>query len=180
MDQIHQCHRDCFFKTIPPRARRIASPILAVASVAPFVAVLIVNLQSPRVTLLLLFAFAAGIVSLAFLLAGSSYQLHWEQRQTTAVLQTTEQEFQQMAGNIQEIFWMIDARSKKAIFVNPAYETITGRSCQSLMENPSSYQEVIHPEDRVHVLARLGEAVGNGHFDERFRIVSRRGKFAGL
>ena len=42
-----------FPKAMPPRARRIASIVLAVASVALLVAVLIVNLQSPRVTLLL-------------------------------------------------------------------------------------------------------------------------------
>ena len=38
-----------------------------------------------------------------------------------------------MAGNIQEIFWMIAADSKKALYFNQAYEDITGRSCQSLM-----------------------------------------------
>src|SRR5581483_7282141 len=59
----------------------------------------------------------------------------------------------------------------KALFVNPAYETITGRSCQSLADNPSSYEEVIHPEDRVHVLTKLDEATRNGQFNERFRIL---------
>ena len=53
MDQVHQFQRDSFPKAMPPRARRIASIVLAVASVALLVAVLIVNLQSPRVTLLL-------------------------------------------------------------------------------------------------------------------------------
>jgi PAS domain-containing protein len=42
-------------------------------------------------------------------------------------------------------FWMIDASSKQALYVNQAYEAITGRSRQSLMENPSSYEDVIHP-----------------------------------
>lgn len=66
----------------------------------------------------------------------------------------SEQRYRQMAGHIQEIFWMLDAESKKAIEVNEAYETITGRSRRSLMENPLSYEEVIHPEDRPHVLAK--------------------------
>jgi PAS domain S-box-containing protein len=88
----------------------------------------------------------------------------------------TEERLQQMADNIQEIFWMIDAKTKKAISVTAAYETITGRSCQSLLEDPSSYEELIHPEDRVHVLAKLGEATQTGHFDERFRIVRSHGE----
>jgi PAS domain S-box-containing protein len=83
----------------------------------------------------------------------------------------SEERFQQMATNIREIFWMIDAESKKALYVNEAYETITGRSRQSLAENPSSYEELIHPEDRAHVLRKLDEATKTGQFNERFRIV---------
>jgi PAS domain-containing protein len=45
----------------------------------------------------------------------------------------SEERFQQMASNIREIFWMIDAETKKALYVNEASETITGRSCQSLL-----------------------------------------------
>lgn len=82
-----------------------------------------------------------------------------------------ERRFQQMADNIQEIFWMIDADSMKMLFVNQAYETITGRSCRNLQECPSSYQEAIHPEDRPHVLRKLSEATRSGHFEEKFRIV---------
>jgi PAS domain S-box-containing protein len=71
---------------------------------------------------------------------------------------------------------MIDAETKKALYVTEAYETITGRSCQSLVENSSSYEQLIHPEDRVHVLAKLGEATQTGHFDERFRILRATGE----
>lgn len=97
-------------------------------------------------------------------------------RRAQQVQLDTEERLQQMADNIQEIFWMIDAETKKALYVTEAYETITERSCQSLMENPSSYEELIHPEDRLHVLAKLGEATQTGHFDERFRIIRPRGE----
>jgi PAS domain S-box-containing protein len=40
-----------------------------------------------------------------------------------------------------------------------------------LRENPTSYQELFHPEDRVRVLTRLEEASANGQLDEEFRIV---------
>ena len=71
---------------------------------------------------------------------------------------------------------MIDAESKKALYVNEAYETITGRSCESLRDNPTSYEELIHPEDRTDVLAKLEEATRTGQFNERFRIVSTHGE----
>jgi len=78
--------------------------------------------------------------------------------------------------DLHERFWMIDARSKKALYVNQAYETITGRSCQSVLENPSSCVELIHSDDRAYVLAKLEDAVRNGRFDERFRIMRPEGR----
>jgi PAS domain S-box-containing protein len=86
-------------------------------------------------------------------------------------LRESEERFRQMASHIQEIFWMLDAENMRVLYVNAAYETITGRSRKSLEESPKSYQEVIHPEDRVRVLSRLNESVETGKFDEEFRIV---------
>jgi PAS domain S-box-containing protein len=77
--------------------------------------------------------------------------------------------------DLDKCFWMIDAQSKKALFVNPAYETITGRSCQSLHDDPTSYEELIYSEDRVHVLTKLDEATRTGQFNEKFRIVCAQG-----
>jgi len=96
-------------------------------------------------------------------------------KQAEAALRESEERFQQMASNIMEIFWMLDAANKKVLYVNPAYEIITGRSCESLEEDPKSYEEVIHPEDRVRVLSRLGESVQTGQFDEEFRITKPDG-----
>jgi PAS domain S-box-containing protein len=92
-------------------------------------------------------------------------------KETEAALSESEQRFQQMAANIQEIFWMLDADTKEVIYVNQAFETITGRSRDALRESPTSYQELFHPEDRVRVLTRLEEAVQTGHLDEEFRII---------
>jgi PAS domain S-box-containing protein len=114
--------------------------------------------------------FGAAVFSILIVLYTRSLQ------RAQQVQLDTEERLQQMADNIQEIFWMIDAKTKKVLSVTAAYETITGRSCQSLLENPSSYEELIHPEDRVHVLAKLGEATQTGHFDERFRIMRFRGE----
>ncbi len=92
-------------------------------------------------------------------------------KQAEAALRASDERFQQMADNIQEIYWMLDAQTKDVIYVNPAYETITGRSLATLRDNPTSYQETFHPEDRVRVLTRLDEATRTGHLDEEFRIV---------
>lgn len=91
----------------------------------------------------------------------------------------SEERYRQMAGNTQEIFWMMDTASRKVLEVNDAYESITGRTRKSLLDNPTLYEEIIHPEDRGHVLARLDEATRTGKFDERFRITSRTETFVG-
>jgi PAS domain S-box-containing protein len=88
----------------------------------------------------------------------------------------SEERFRQMASHIQEIFWMLDAGNRKVLYISPAYETITGRTCESLAEDPKSYEEVIHPEDRVRILSRLDEASRAGQFDEEFRIVRPDGR----
>jgi PAS domain S-box-containing protein len=171
MDQVDRPRSEPFAKWASRRVWQVASITLMVLSVALFVAVLVSNLQRPNVSVVLLAGMTAAFCIFSLLLAKVFLQLRRDQRNAASVLQTAAHEFQQMAGNIQEIFWMIDAGSKKALYVNQAYEDITGRSCQSLMESPSSYEDIIHPEDRVHVLGKLEEAAQNGQFNERFRIV---------
>ncbi|HYU45347.1 MAG TPA: PAS domain S-box protein [Terriglobales bacterium] len=90
--------------------------------------------------------------------------------QTAKASEGAEAKFHQIADNIQEIFWMVDAITKRAIYVNPAFEQITGRTRASLQEAPLSYHEIIHPDDRARVLSRLDEASRTGKFDEEFRI----------
>ena len=94
-----------------------------------------------------------------------------ERKRAEISLRRSEERFQQMAGHIQEVFWMLDAETMEVVYVNQAYHTLTGRLVSSLYESPSSYGELIHPEDRRRVLTKLNEAAKGGHFDEEFRIV---------
>jgi PAS domain S-box-containing protein len=70
---------------------------------------------------------------------------------------------------------MMDATTQEVTYVNQAYTTITGHTVHSLQADPSSYQELIHPEDRVRVLSRLHETVDSGSFDEEFRFTRADG-----
>jgi two-component system, cell cycle sensor histidine kinase and response regulator CckA len=82
-----------------------------------------------------------------------------------------EEIFHQMAENIQEVFWVLDATTYGVIYVSPAFEKICGFPCQKLYDAPTSYRDVIHSEDREHVLRRLEELPTTGKFDEELRIV---------
>ena len=92
-------------------------------------------------------------------------------RAAERALRESDERYRQMAENIQEIFWMIDADSQHVISVNEAFATITGRSPDTLRDNPASYQELFHPEDRVRILTRLEEAGETGQINEEFRII---------
>jgi PAS domain S-box-containing protein len=94
-----------------------------------------------------------------------------ERKRAEAALRESDERFQQMADNILETFWMLDSHTKEVVYVNRAFEALTGRPCDSLRANPTSYQELFHPEDRVHVFTRLEEALDTGQFDEEFRII---------
>jgi PAS domain S-box-containing protein len=90
-------------------------------------------------------------------------------------LRASEERFQHMASNIQEVFWMMDANTQEVTYVNEAYVTLTGRSVESLRTDPFSYRELIHPEDRIRVLAKLQEVIESGMFDEEFRVIRADG-----
>ena len=72
-----------------------------------------------------------------------------ERKQAQHALQCSEEKFRQLAENIQEVFWMIEPKTGRPLYVSPAYEQIWGRSCASLYENPASWFAAIHPEDRA-------------------------------
>lgn len=162
------------------RGWSLASLGLLVASAGLLIAVLVANLESQRVVLTLRICLTAATFVFALLMANFIRGRRRTEKRAEAVFEDNVQSFQYMAENIQEIFWMMDPKTKKATFVNPAYETITGHSCQSLLCEPSSYEKVIHPEDRDRVLSKLAQAAESGNFDERFRILRPDGNIRWL
>ena len=162
---------------------RISAALFALAFLILAVAVIAARIHNFDLSSLLLGVALPTFVVVVFFLLKSLSAAREQERQAVNVLDTTEaslqeseERFRQMADNIQEIFWMIDARTRKTLYVNPAFETITGRSLATLQENPLSYEEIIHPEDRVQVLFKLEQATQGGDFDEHFRIVVSDGE----
>jgi two-component system sensor histidine kinase/response regulator len=94
-----------------------------------------------------------------------------ERRRTEEELHEAKERFRQMAENIHEIFWMMDARDDRIIYISPGYEEVSGRSSQALYERPRSWTEVIHPDDRDRML-NVVEQYRRGVFPEaEFRLL---------
>jgi len=69
-------------------------------------------------------------------------------------LRISERRFRQLAENIEEVFFLASADETVLYYINPAYETITGRSRESLYASPRSWVEALHPDDRQWILSR--------------------------
>src|SRR5262245_21257755 len=89
-------------------------------------------------------------------------------------LRDSEERFRQVTDTIDEVFWMTDPRKNSMLFISPAYERIWGRSCQSLIEQPMSFVESIHPRDRDAVISAFRRQT-EATYDIEYRIVRTDG-----
>jgi PAS domain S-box-containing protein len=91
-------------------------------------------------------------------------------QQRTDQLSSSEQRFRQLAENIEETFWIATPDKSEMIYISPAYEPMFGRSCQSLYEDPKSFLQAIHADDRRRVQESLPLQV-HGLFEQEYRII---------
>jgi two-component system sensor histidine kinase/response regulator len=82
----------------------------------------------------------------------------------------SEQKFRQLAENIGEVFWMMNPTGTEVLYISPAYEQVWGRSCESLYENPMSWTETIHPEDRERADSVFLKQMAGESIDSEYRI----------
>ena len=103
-----------------------------------------------------------------------------ERQRMADQLRASEMQFRQMAENIHEVFFLIDADQTRILYISPAYERTWGRSCASLYADPWSWADAIHPDDRARVPERESGSAkapdGDGLvFDHRYRVVQPGG-----
>jgi PAS domain S-box-containing protein len=86
-------------------------------------------------------------------------------------VETAEERLRLITETISEVVWVAKFDLSRLIYVSPAYERLWGRSCQTLYDDPRSFIEAIHPDDRARVLRDL-EAENEGvPFDHEYRII---------
>ncbi|MFP4336508.1 MAG: PAS domain S-box protein [Halothece sp.] len=98
-----------------------------------------------------------------------------ERKQAELALKESENQFRQLAENIEQVFWMVDLREKCFIYVSPAYESTWGRSVESVYENPNAWLEAVHPNDYESVLLACGKQI-HGKYDQEYRIIRPDGE----
>ena len=83
-----------------------------------------------------------------------------ERHQAEEALRESEERFREMAENIREVFWISNVGMTEILYISTAYEEIWGRTRASLIENPRSFLDAIHSEDREAIRAGRGKASG--------------------
>jgi PAS domain S-box-containing protein len=99
-----------------------------------------------------------------------------ERRRVEAALRESEALFQQLAENIDSIFWTIDAKTKQIVYVSPGCEKIWGISASELCAAPQCFiDRIIHPEDRDRIIAALFTPDPD-RYDQEYRILRPHGE----
>lgn len=98
-----------------------------------------------------------------------------ERKRDEERIHAQEERFRQVTESICEVFyltqWDPGASVQKVLYVSPAYETIWGRTCQSLYDDPRSWSYDIHPEDRGPMVRAYLEGATRGTYDVEYRLV---------
>ncbi|MDB5308151.1 MAG: domain S-box protein [Gemmataceae bacterium] len=119
------------------------------------------------------------LVLVGTIISGLSESLHRarrrivadERRRAEEARRETEGRFSQLAEHIHEIFWMSDVRGEQLFYVSPGYEEVWGRTRQALYEDPRSWVESIHPDDRERAIEHMGQHRHGVFTDGEFRVV---------
>ena len=82
-----------------------------------------------------------------------------ERKQVEVALQESVERFQQLADNIQDVFW-IWTRDYKLLYLSPAFEKLTGLSRKEAVESLAKVLEIAHPDDREAFAAFLERSLG--------------------
>lgn len=90
-------------------------------------------------------------------------------------LRESEERFRQLAENIHDVFFLLDARNHTVLYVSPAYEEIWGESCASLYICPAAWSDSIHPADKELVRNKKKARAQTGGIDVEYRIVRSDG-----
>lgn len=97
-----------------------------------------------------------------------------EQRSLQQALNDSEARLRQLTESIQEVVWV--RTPERFLYVNPAYERVFGASVQSLYDDPRSFLDCIHPDDRKQVeRSFLKDTPGNHRFRETYRVKRKDG-----
>ena len=114
---------------------------------------------------------AAGLLIPLLLLAYVSSMLTERRLKRRTTTSEGERTFQELAENIHDVLWVMNAQRFEFSYVSPAYERVWGRDRHDVHDPAKGWTGAIHAEDRERVLAVLRpESITRG-FKVEYRVV---------
>ena len=144
-----------------------ARTLITVVGAALLATALLVFDHYHRTTSVALYLSAVTILGA---LARLAVTLTGQQRSASALAETDET-LRNVTETIDEVFWVATADEGRLLYVNPTYERLYGRPVSELYEDPLSWLEAVHPEDRAGVRSELARVPEAGQIGQDFRIV---------
>lgn len=94
-----------------------------------------------------------------------------ERIEAEIAIRESREKFKQISETVEEVFYLVDPQNSQMLYANSAYEKIWGKSLESLYENPKSFLDAIHEEDKARILEAFVKGLKTGHFNEEYRVV---------
>lgn len=128
-------------------------------------------------------SFASLCVILSVLVGSGGYRLRIRQLkkreerllslvdERTRALQDSEKRFRELAENIHEIFWIIDPNTGQFLYVSPAFRDIWLGDPGGVIEEPLSWLDAVHREDRERQAAFREKQLRGEMVECQYRIV---------
>lgn len=88
---------------------------------------------------------------------------------TIQTLRENVETFRHLAQFSREVFWILDPKSNRMLYVSPEYEATWGRAAESLYRIPGAWFAHMHPEDKAS-LRHISESSSEG-YEIEYRIV---------
>jgi PAS domain S-box-containing protein len=94
------------------------------------------------------------------------------EREAEERLREIEERFRQVAGAIDDVFWISQPSPPRIHYLSPAFERVWGIPVDELLGAQTIWLDAIHPEDRDRVREAFYErALAEGRYDIEYRIV---------
>lgn len=156
--------------------------------------------DSPRASLISWFRYAllvlGGLLGILILVVAWNVQLHRmvlrqtveldtrhkhmlaekdERIKALALLQQSEEQFRQIADHSNVVLSLSSPDLSRVLYVNPAFERLTGMAAEWFVNEPSRFVSLIHPEDRERAIWQTMNRLDEER-EVDYRIVRRDGE----
>ena len=155
----------------PSRFFRFNLPHLGLVFLANVLLAMLLVLNSNNLSFT---AFGVLVPVLVFTYAVSKLAI--DRRETMEALRASEARFRELAENLDEVLWTVDAEMHRVLYMSPAYSRIWGQTVAFGDLAGMDWFEHVHAEDQAQVREAFTTGAAAGTFDIEYRVVHPDGE----